>query len=44
MSPIITQSTRDAHLNLDAAARLRDDRLSKASYEQIEAALSYLSG
>jgi len=43
MSPIITQSTRDAHLNLDAAARRRDDRLSKASYDQIEAALSYLS-
>jgi hypothetical protein len=43
MSPIITQSGRDAHLHPDEAARRRAERLAKASNDQIEAALAYLS-
>jgi hypothetical protein len=43
MSTIITQYARDAHLHPDEAARRRADRLAKASNDQIEAALAYLS-
>jgi len=40
MSPIIAQT---AHPSLDTAARKRADRLAKASPDQIDAALAYLS-
>ena len=40
MSTIIAQS---AHPSLDAAARKRADRLAKATNDQIQAALAYLS-
>ncbi|HEX4094168.1 MAG TPA: hypothetical protein VHZ33_36090 [Trebonia sp.] len=40
MSPIIAQA---AHPSLDVAARMRSDRLAKASNDQIETALAYLS-
>lgn len=40
MSPIIAQAARPA---LDAAARHRADRLAKATNDQLEAALAYLS-
>ena len=43
MSPIITHPAKNAHLHPDDAARQRADRLAKASYEQIETALAYLS-
>jgi len=43
MSTIITQYAPDAHLHPDEAARRRADRLAMASYDQIEAALAYLS-
>jgi len=43
MQPIIAQSGRDAHPNPDLAARQRADRLAKATPEQIENALAYLS-
>jgi hypothetical protein len=43
MSTIITQYAPDAHLHPDEAARRRADRLAKASYDQIETALAYLS-
>ena len=43
MSPIITHPAQNAHPHPDAAARQRPDRLAKASNDQIEAALAYLS-
>jgi hypothetical protein len=43
MSTIITQPTQEAHPGLDAAARKRADRLAKATNDQIQAALAYLS-
>ena len=43
MSTIITQPAREAHPDLDAAARHRADRLAKATNDQIQAALAYLS-
>jgi hypothetical protein len=43
MSTIITQPAREAHPHLDAAARTRADRLAKATNDQIQAALAYLS-
>jgi hypothetical protein len=43
MSTIITQPAREAHPRLDAAARKRADRLAKATTDQLQAALAYLS-
>ncbi len=43
MSPIITQPGMPAHVHPDAAARQRCDRLARATAEQAEAALGYLS-
>jgi hypothetical protein len=43
MSTIITHPAREAHPRLDAAARNRADRLAKATSDQIQAALAYLS-
>jgi hypothetical protein len=43
MSTIITHPVREAHPRLDAAARHRADRLAKATSDQIQAALAYLS-
>jgi hypothetical protein len=40
---IITQPAQEAHPRLDAAARHRADRLAKATSDQIQAALAYLS-
>ena len=43
MSTIITHPAREAHPDLDAGARHRADRLAKATTDQIQAALAYLS-
>ena len=43
MSTIITHPTQEAHPRLDAAARKSADRLAKATSEEIQAALAYLS-
>ena len=43
MHTIITQPAREAHPDLDASARHRADRLAKATSDQIQAALAYLS-
>jgi hypothetical protein len=43
MSPIITQPGAPAHVHPDDAARQRRDRLARATAEQAEAALKYLS-
>ena len=43
MPTIITPSGNHAHANPDAVARHRADRLAKATSEQIEKALAYLS-
>jgi hypothetical protein len=43
MHTIITQPAREAHPRLDAAARRRADRLAKATTDQLQAALAYLS-
>ncbi len=43
MQSIIVQSGNDAHANPGRAARQRADRLAKATHEQIETALAYLS-
>jgi hypothetical protein len=43
MPTIIVPSGNDAHANPDQAARHRADRLAKATPEQIENALAYLS-
>lgn len=43
MATIITHPAQYAHPHPDAAARQRADRLAKASNDQIESALAYLS-
>jgi hypothetical protein len=43
MPTIITQPAREAHPRPDAAARKRADRLAKATTDQLNAALAYLS-
>ncbi len=43
MKTIITQTGPDAHQDPDAAARKRADRLARATTEQMEAALAFLS-
>jgi hypothetical protein len=43
MSTIITQPAREAHPRVEAAARKRADRLAKATTDQFQAALAYLS-
>ena len=43
MSPIITQPGAPAHVHPDEAARKREDRLARATAEQADAALAYLS-
>ena len=43
MSPIITQPGAPAHVHPDEAARKRGDRLARATAEQAEAALAFLS-
>ena len=43
MQPIITQPGLPAHVHPDEAARKRRDRLARATAEQAEAALTYLS-
>jgi hypothetical protein len=43
MSPIITQPGAPAHVHPDEAARKRRDRLARATAEQAEVALAYLS-
>src|ERR1700761_7326677 len=43
MQLIITQSGQLAHANPDAAARHRSDRLAKATVDQMQAALAFLS-
>ena len=43
MAPIISQPGTPAHVHPDEAARKRRDRLARATAEQAEAALAYLS-
>jgi hypothetical protein len=43
MSTIIAHPAPEAHPDLDAAARKRADRLAKATTDQLQAALAYLS-
>ena len=43
MSPIITQPGAPAHVHPDEAARQRRDRLARATADQAETALAYLS-
>ena len=43
MSPIITHPAQEAHPDRDAAAQKRADRLAKATTDQMQAALAYLS-
>jgi hypothetical protein len=43
METIIAQPGRDAHPDPDSAARQRADRLARATSDQMEAALAYLS-
>ena len=43
MSPIIAHPAQEAHPDRDAAARRRADRLAKATTDQLQAALAYLS-
>jgi hypothetical protein len=43
MSPIITHPAQQAHPDRDAAARHRADRLAKATTDQMQAALAFLS-
>jgi hypothetical protein len=43
MSTIIAHPAREAHPDLDTAARKRADRLAKATSDQMQAALAYLS-
>ena len=43
MSTIIAQPGRQAHPNPDAAARQRRDRLARATAEEMESALAFLS-
>ena len=43
MSPIITHPAQEAHQDQDAAARSRAARLAKATTDQMQAALAFLS-
>jgi hypothetical protein len=43
LSTIIAHPTQEAHPDRDAAARKRADRLAKATTDQMQAALAYLS-
>jgi hypothetical protein len=43
MPTIITHPAQEAHPDRDAAARKRADRLAKATTDQMQAALAYLS-
>ena len=43
MFPIIAHLAQEAHPDRDAAARKRADRLEKATTDQMQAALAYLS-
>jgi hypothetical protein len=43
MIPIIAHPAQEAHPDRDAAARKRADRLAKATTDQMQAALAYLS-
>lgn len=43
MQPIITQPGHATHANPDAAARQRADRLAKATVDQMQDALAFLS-
>jgi len=43
MYPIITRPSPEAHPDRDAAARTRADRLAKATTDQMQAALAFLS-
>jgi hypothetical protein len=43
MTPIIAHPAQEAHPDRDAAARKRADRLAKATTDQMQAALAYLS-
>jgi hypothetical protein len=43
MSTIIAHPAPEAHPDLDAAARKRADRLAKATTDQLQAALAFLS-
>jgi hypothetical protein len=43
MTPIITHPAQEAHPDRDAAARKRANRLAKATADQMQAALAYLS-
>ena len=43
MYPIIAHPAQEAHSDRDAAARKRADRLAKATTDQMQAALAYLS-
>ena len=43
MSTIITHPAQEAHPDRDAAARKRADRLAKATTDQMQAALAFLS-
>jgi hypothetical protein len=43
MSTIITHPAQEAHPDLDGAARKRADRLAKATSDQMQAALAFLS-
>jgi hypothetical protein len=43
MSTIIAHPAQEAHPDRDAAARKRADRLAKATTDQMQAALAYLS-
>jgi hypothetical protein len=43
MHPIIAHPAQEAHPDRDAAARKRADRLAKATTDQMQAALAYLS-
>jgi hypothetical protein len=43
MSPIIALPIREAHPDLDAEARSRTDRLNRATAQEMQAALAFLS-
>jgi hypothetical protein len=43
MTPIIAHPAQEAHPDRDAAARKRADRLARATTDQMQAALAYLS-
>ena len=43
MSPILALPIREAHPDLDAEARRRTDRLNRATAQEMQAALAFLS-